>query len=240
MSIRRHPLKRSKKYDKLTDEDRSLIMELKQKGISCQEIAKQLNKNLKTIQSVQNYERKSEYKALKEAVTQYGIDQLFQNTSIFSMNDKELRKLVIKTVKNVMPPKNTTMFAHLIPLQKADSNKRRIIDQIVDSIFEIIQNNSKLGTLTDLSEPIISTSQDTIEVENSDYSNPTFNDGQEFSEDQNYEYLQERNPRIQNTYDYFYSNQEIIYQFENSFINSSNNNQFEKTIEEFSNLCFGY
>ena len=73
MSIRR-PLKRGKKYDKITDEERRDIMKLKQDGVGCKEIAKIFDKNLKTIQSVQNSERKSEYKSLKEAVSKYGFD----------------------------------------------------------------------------------------------------------------------------------------------------------------------
>lgn len=51
-------------------------MDLKIQGVTCKEIAKLLKKNLKTIQSVSNYEKKSEYKGLKEAVTRYGIDSL--------------------------------------------------------------------------------------------------------------------------------------------------------------------
>lgn len=55
------------------------------------------------------------------------------------MDDRKLKKLATKIIKSVMPPNNKTMFAHLIPIQKADSNKRRIIDQILNNILYNLQ-----------------------------------------------------------------------------------------------------
>lgn len=49
MPIKKRPYKRNKKYEKLTDEERSVIMNLKLNGVGCQEIARRLNKNLKTV-----------------------------------------------------------------------------------------------------------------------------------------------------------------------------------------------
>lgn len=37
------------KYDLLSPEERAIIIELKEKGVSCRVIAEKLNKNLKTI-----------------------------------------------------------------------------------------------------------------------------------------------------------------------------------------------
>ncbi|CAD8152694.1 unnamed protein product [Paramecium pentaurelia] len=232
---------RPKKYDKISDDERCLIMELKSQGVSCQEIARQLDKNLKTIQSVQDYEKKSEYRDFKEAVTQYGIDCLLQNTSIKSMNEKKLRKLVIKTVKQVIPPKNTSMFGHLIPANKKDSNKRRIIDQIVDNILDIIQKYLKSGELPNLSYNRFSSKSDPMYQEYSNQSYSTNNIIQEDSQalhshqiydDCNHEFL---------TYDYIDNDvAEMIVEFENSSLNFSNNDRFEKYIEEFSSSYFSH
>lgn len=70
------------KYDLLTPEERAIIIELKEKGVSCRIIAEKLNKNLKTIQSVSSPSRKREYGPLIDAVSDYSFDQLLESVVV--------------------------------------------------------------------------------------------------------------------------------------------------------------
>ncbi|CAD8057020.1 unnamed protein product [Paramecium primaurelia] len=234
MSSRQCLPKRNKKYQKLTNEERCFIMNMKQQGMGCQEISKILNKNLKTVQSVQSSERKSEYKSLKAAITQYGLDQLLQITSIQSMNDRKLKKLATKIIKNVMPPKNKTKFAHLIPAHKTDSNKRRIIDQIVNNILDNIQKILIIRNMTSLFEPNNSSQGDTMWLDNSEFSKFSSNIIYDESEALDNQY----NEGIPNNEYYSDNVPEILQQFEGQSINFLNRSVFEKTIEESSDCYF--
>ncbi|CAD8153046.1 unnamed protein product [Paramecium octaurelia] len=230
---------RRKKYDKISDEERCIIMDLKSQGVSCQEIARRLDKNLKTIQSVHGYERKSEYKGLKEAVTRYGIDQLLQNTSLQSMKEKKLKKLIISTVKEVMPPQNNSMFAHLIPTQKIDSNKRRIIDQIVNNILDIIQNYLKTGELIYVSDTRSVSKNDSLCYESQDHSYSTNNIIQGNSDAFLSHYTSDNFNQNVFTYEYNYDVEpEMNVEFEISSIEFSNQDMFEKSVEELSASYF--
>ncbi|CAK75545.1 unnamed protein product (macronuclear) [Paramecium tetraurelia] len=237
MPIKKRLSHRNRKYEKLTDEERSFIMDFKSKGMGCQEIARRLNKNLKTVQSVQNSERKSEYKSLKEAITQYGLNQLLQITSITFMDERKLKKLATKTVKCVMPPNNNTMFAHLIPAQKANSNKRRIIDQIVNNILNNIQKILTAKEMISLFEPNNLSQGDTMGMETSEYSQYSSNMLQNDSEDPN-EYVEDNSERVPNTEYQFHNLPGIFRQFEGQSINFLNHRQFEKTIEQSSDCYF--
>ncbi|CAK75887.1 unnamed protein product (macronuclear) [Paramecium tetraurelia] len=233
--------RRRKTYDKLSDDERCITMDLKSQGVSCQEIARRLNKNLKTIQSVHGYERKSEYKGLKEAVTRYGIDQLLQNTSIQSMNEKKLRKLIISIVKEVIPPQNNSMFAHLIPTQKIDSNKRRIIDQIVNNILDIIQNYLKTGELMNVSDTRSDSKSDSLCFESSDHSYSTNNIIQDNSDAFHSHNTSDNCNQEVFSYQYNYEGEaEMNVEFEISSIIFSNHDMFEKSIEELSASYFSF
>ncbi|CAD8155247.1 unnamed protein product [Paramecium octaurelia] len=154
------------------------------------------------------------------------------------MDERKLKKLATKTIKSVMPPNNQTMFAHLIPTQKANSNKRRIIDQIVKNILNNIQKILTAKEMTSLFEPNNLSQGDTMCMETSEYSEYSSNMLQNDSEDLENEYIGDNSERVPNTQYHFHNFPGIFRQFEGLSINFLNHSQFEKTIEQSSDSYF--
>ncbi|CAD8152692.1 unnamed protein product [Paramecium pentaurelia] len=121
---------RSRKYDKITQEEREQIVKMKENGSTCREISEQMKKNIKTIQSIKSIEKKSEYADLKKALIEYGFQKIMEMQQLDKTNSKIIDQLEQRTSK----------FWNLIPEQKKFSNKRRIIQQIVMNIVERVQN----------------------------------------------------------------------------------------------------
>ncbi|CAD8149596.1 unnamed protein product [Paramecium pentaurelia] len=130
---------RSRKYDKITQEERVQIVQMKENGSTCREISEMMNKNIKTIQSIKSIEKKSEYADLKKALIDFGFQKIMEMQQIDKRNSKIIGKQASKLIKEQLEMK-TSKFWNLIPEQKKFSNKRRIIQQIVLNIVEKVQN----------------------------------------------------------------------------------------------------
>ncbi|CAD8059846.1 unnamed protein product [Paramecium primaurelia] len=130
---------RSRKYDKITQEEREQIVKMKENGSTCREISEQMKKNIKTIQSIKSIQKKSEYADLKKALIEYGFQKIMEMQQLDKTNSKIIGKQVNKLIKDQLEQR-TSKFWNLIPEQKKFSNKRRIIQQIVLNIVERVQN----------------------------------------------------------------------------------------------------
>ncbi|CAK75543.1 unnamed protein product (macronuclear) [Paramecium tetraurelia] len=130
---------RSRKYDKITQEERVQIVQMKENGSTCREISEIMNKNIKTIQSIKSIEKKSEYADLKKALIDFGFQKIMEMQQLDKRNSKIIGKQASKLIKEQLEEK-TSDFWNLIPEQKKFSNKRRIIQQIVLNIVEKVQN----------------------------------------------------------------------------------------------------
>ncbi|CAD8066976.1 unnamed protein product [Paramecium sonneborni] len=131
---------RSKKYDKITQEERIQIVKMKERGSTCREISEVMKKNIKTIQSIKSIEKKSEYADLKKALVDFGFQKIMEMPSIDKTNSKIIGKRASKLIKEQLELKSSN-FWNLIPEQKKFSNKRRIIQQIIIKIIEKVQNS---------------------------------------------------------------------------------------------------
>ncbi|CAD8063082.1 unnamed protein product [Paramecium sonneborni] len=130
---------RSKKYDKISQEERIQIVKMKENGSTCREISELMKKNIKTIQSIKSIEKKSEYADLKKALIDFGFQKIMEMSSLDKTNSKIIGKRVSKIIREQLELK-TSIFWNLIPEQKKFSNKRRIIQQIVINIVKQVQN----------------------------------------------------------------------------------------------------
>ncbi|CAD8155249.1 unnamed protein product [Paramecium octaurelia] len=130
---------RSRKYDKITQEERVQIIQMKENGSTCREISEIMNKNIKTIQSIKSIQKKSEYADLKKALIDFGFQKIMEMQQLDKRNSKIIGKQASKLIKEQLEMK-TSDFWNLIPEQKKFSNKRRIIQQIVLNIVEKVQN----------------------------------------------------------------------------------------------------
>ncbi|CAD8153050.1 unnamed protein product [Paramecium octaurelia] len=133
---------RSRKYDKITQEEREQIVKMKENGSTCREISERMKKNIKTIQSIKSIEKKSEYADLKKALIDFGFQQIMEMQSLDKTNQKIIGKQANKLIKEQLE-QETSKFWNLIPEQKKFSNKRRIIQQIVLNIVEKVQNTNQ-------------------------------------------------------------------------------------------------
>ncbi|CAK75889.1 unnamed protein product (macronuclear) [Paramecium tetraurelia] len=133
---------RSRKYDKITQEEREQIVKMKVNGSTCREISELMKKNIKTIQSIKSIEKKSEYADLKKALIDYGFQQIMEMQSLDKTNLKIIGKQANKLIKEQLE-EQTSKFWNLIPEQKKFSNKRRIIQQIILNIVEKVQNTNQ-------------------------------------------------------------------------------------------------
>ncbi|CAD8067747.1 unnamed protein product [Paramecium sonneborni] len=131
--------KRSKRYEITTSEERAQIINMKKKGATCREISETLKKNLKTVQSIKSIEKRSGYCELKKALINFGYDWVIQNQNLDFENTRRLTKTVNRLIKEQLAS-NSSEFQNLIPENKKLSNKRRIIQQIVDSIVQKVLN----------------------------------------------------------------------------------------------------
>ncbi|CAD8063812.1 unnamed protein product [Paramecium sonneborni] len=141
--------KRSKRYEVTTSEERATIIEMKNNGATCKEISLVLKKNIKTIQSIKSIEKRSEYGELKKALIQFGYEWVIQNKNLEIENIRRLTKIVNRLIKEQLTSKSSE-FQKLIPEHKKLSNKRRIIQQIVDSIVQKVLNNRQVFETPDL------------------------------------------------------------------------------------------
>ncbi|CAD8063078.1 unnamed protein product [Paramecium sonneborni] len=210
-------MKQNKRYNTLTDKQRAEIMELKN-YMSSKQISKELKINIKTIQSVKYSERQSEYKIFIEAVIQYVANQSFLVSQI--NDEKKFKKLVRKKVHEAIFPKETSQFTHLLPIQKQNSNKKRIIEQIFFGIQKkILTSPSDFNNLSPIKNK-----------EKSSHS-PSYSEI-DFRNDQNIQHSPDFYFKIQKTYDDIEVQSEIIPYFESSSINSSTTSQFINELSE--------
>ncbi|CAD8150954.1 unnamed protein product [Paramecium octaurelia] len=161
---------RSKRYEKITILERAMIIQMKENGATCKEISDALKKNIKTIQSIKSIEKRSEYGNLKKALVEFGYYWVIQNKHFNVENTRKLAKNLNRLIKEQLTSK-TSKFQHLIPDHKKQSSKRRIIQQIVESIIQRVLASKHL--------------QETLETTNQEKIIPK----EEEPDDQNKEFL---------------------------------------------------
>ncbi|CAD8142620.1 unnamed protein product [Paramecium pentaurelia] len=121
-------------YNLNSIEERKQIMELKRQGKHSKEIAKIMNKKIKSIDSVKSDERKSEYKEFIQKMISYVLKNFQDQIKNNMIDKKRLSKKIRKFINQTLSSNQNDQFRLLIPQSRKESNQRRIKEKIVDSV----------------------------------------------------------------------------------------------------------